>query len=104
MAAAVGVNKQTNAASMEPCVRHGRGTTGNTVKVRTLNEQFEPISENFRISFCALDFASVASVRLGNVVMFCINRIYFLPVFQFSPPASGLVKIAVCERLANHGA
>ncbi|MCI4388623.1 hypothetical protein PGIGA_G00088090 [Pangasianodon gigas] len=33
MAAAVGVNKQTSAASMEPCVRHGRGTTGNTVKV-----------------------------------------------------------------------
>lgn len=42
MAAAVGLNKQTNAASMEPCVRHGRGTTGSTVKVRALSEGFEP--------------------------------------------------------------
>ncbi|TUR38418.1 E3 ubiquitin-protein ligase TRIM23 [Bagarius yarrelli] len=33
MAAAVGVNKQSSAAAMEPCVRHGRGTAGHTVKV-----------------------------------------------------------------------
>ncbi|CAB1318050.1 unnamed protein product [Coregonus sp. 'balchen'] len=33
MAAAVGVNKQGTAATMDVCVRHGRGATGNTVKV-----------------------------------------------------------------------
>ncbi|KTG38286.1 hypothetical protein cypCar_00018862 [Cyprinus carpio] len=33
MAAAVGVNKQTSAAAMDACVRHGRGTTTTAVKV-----------------------------------------------------------------------
>ncbi|KAF7700744.1 hypothetical protein HF521_001909 [Silurus meridionalis] len=33
MAAALGVNKQSGAAPMEPCVRHARGTAGSTVKV-----------------------------------------------------------------------
>ncbi|KAJ8339408.1 hypothetical protein SKAU_G00361940 [Synaphobranchus kaupii] len=33
MAAAAGVNKQGTAAAMEACVRHGRATAGNTVKV-----------------------------------------------------------------------
>ncbi|KAI5620111.1 E3 ubiquitin-protein ligase TRIM23 isoform X1, partial [Silurus asotus] len=33
MAAALGVNKQSGAAPMEPCVRHARGTAASTVKV-----------------------------------------------------------------------
>uniref|UniRef100_A0AAY5K1C7 E3 ubiquitin-protein ligase TRIM23 n=1 Tax=Esox lucius TaxID=8010 RepID=A0AAY5K1C7_ESOLU len=33
MAAAAGVNKQGTAATMDVCVRHGRGSTGSTVKV-----------------------------------------------------------------------
>lgn len=33
MAAAVGVNKQGTAATMDVCVRHVRGATSSTVKV-----------------------------------------------------------------------
>ena len=29
----MGINKQGTAATMETCVRHGKGATGNTVKV-----------------------------------------------------------------------
>ncbi|XP_058474153.1 E3 ubiquitin-protein ligase TRIM23 isoform X1 [Solea solea] len=32
-AAAAGINKQGAVATMEPCIRHGRGSNGNTVKV-----------------------------------------------------------------------
>lgn len=32
-AAAAGLNKQGTVATMEPCIRHGRGANGNTVKV-----------------------------------------------------------------------
>ncbi|XP_023278034.1 E3 ubiquitin-protein ligase TRIM23 isoform X1 [Seriola lalandi dorsalis] len=32
-AAAAGINKQGAVATMEPCIRHGRGASGNTVKV-----------------------------------------------------------------------
>lgn len=36
-AAAAGINKQGAVATMEPCIRHGRGAHGNTVKVVRLS-------------------------------------------------------------------
>lgn len=48
--------------------------------------------------------AVVASVGLDNVAMFCINRIFIIPVLQFSFPASGLVKNPEYERVTNYSA
>lgn len=39
-AAAAGINKQGAVATMEPCIRHGRGANGSTVKVVMLSLQF----------------------------------------------------------------